>query len=234
MTMQTVPYNDEAYLHRRVLAARSSLSLSPDGQWGAIVVKGLASVPTVPSAQGEAELLVALAEEMVGSEVVIVNMLTGQMQRPFRSFDASCLPVWSPDGKRLALLTQSGRRRYSHFTLWSIGSEEPCIFEKARVTPEIHFEMMRWTSDSRKIVFPLAPEPKGELPIVTRVTADEPDANRYKPSTLALIDVNSGEFSLFCSMAWTLGLMISVLQFCVIHIDRINRKIHRQTGGNLS
>jgi dipeptidyl aminopeptidase/acylaminoacyl peptidase len=41
------------------------------------------------------------------------------------------------------------------------------------------------------------------------VTADEPDANRYKPSTLALIDVNSGELSLFCSMAWTLGWRLS-------------------------
>jgi dipeptidyl aminopeptidase/acylaminoacyl peptidase len=135
---------------------------------------------------------------------VIVNMLTGQMQRPFRSFDASCLPVWSPDGKWLALLTQSGRRRYSRLTLWSFNSETPCIFEKARVTPRIHFEMMRWTSDSRKIVFPMVPEPEGEPPVVTRVAADEPAVDRFKPDTLAFIDVDSGELSTFCSMAWTL------------------------------
>lgn len=209
MTTQTVPYNDEAYLHKRALAARSSLSLSPDGQWGAIVVKGFASGQTVPSEHDEAEPLVALAEEMVGSEVVIVNMLTGQMQRPFRSFDASCLPVWSPEGKWLALLTQSGRRRYSRLTLWSIGCEAPYIFEKARVTPRIHFEMMRWTSDSRKIVFPMVAMPEREPPIVTRVTADETAANRFKPDVLALIDVDSGELSTFCSMKWTLGWRLS-------------------------
>jgi len=206
--MKTVPYNDEAYLHKRAQAARSSLTLSPDGQWGAFTVKGFASAQTTSSEQDEAEPLVALDEGVVGSEVVIINMLTGQMKRPFSFFDASCLPVWSPDGKWLALLTQTGRRCYPRLTIWSFESEAPCIFDKARVSPRVHFEMLRWTSDSRKIVFPMVPEPE-EVPIVTRVISDEPDANRYKPSTLALIDFDSGELSTFCSMAWTLGWRLS-------------------------
>src|SRR5688572_9797587 len=133
MTTHAVPYDDEAYLHKRSLAARSSLSLSPDGQWVAVVVQGLTSGQTATTERDEAEPLVAVSGEMTGSEVVVVNTQTGQMQRPFSVFYSSCWLAWSPDGKWLALLAQAGEQRYPRLALWSLGEAAPRIFEAAQV-----------------------------------------------------------------------------------------------------
>jgi hypothetical protein len=92
------PYNDELYLHKRSLAVRSSLSLSPDGRLAAVTIQGLAS-DVENSKPVEAKWLDAISEEIVGSEVLVVNLESGEITRPFQTFCTSFLPAWSPDGR---------------------------------------------------------------------------------------------------------------------------------------
>src|SRR4028119_829876 len=153
-------YDDEAFLQHRFFQMRSSLALAPDGKWVACPSQGLASGTSHVSIQEEIAPSEAIWDEVQGCEVVMVERHSGRVLRPFSGAYASFLPAWSPDGQHLALLIQDDERRFPRVAVWSPQHEELRIFETAAMQALIGFQALRWTNDSKRIVFKRAAPPR--------------------------------------------------------------------------
>ncbi|MBW3637071.1 MAG: prolyl oligopeptidase family serine peptidase, partial [Armatimonadetes bacterium] len=156
----------------------------------------------------EAEPLQAVAEELAGCEVVVVNTQSGEMLRPFRDFRTSFLPAWSPDGRFLALLCQDGERRYPRLTLWEKGQGEPRVFEAAPMSPVTGFLALRWTRDSGRLIFKVKDLPDAS-PLVQRQTTEETGVEANSRESLGVLDVRTGQVQVWGEMTRACGWRLS-------------------------
>jgi hypothetical protein len=130
----------------------------------------------------------AIWDELQGCEVVIVDRRSGQVTRPFREAYTSLLPAWSPDGQHLALLIQEGEHRFPRLAVWSPQTKAVRVFEAAPTRPQTGFQALRWTSDSRYIVFKKATAPQSK-PLVQRQATDDNEPSLDISEELAILDI---------------------------------------------
>jgi dipeptidyl aminopeptidase/acylaminoacyl peptidase len=210
------PFDSEQDLARRWPDRRAPLALSPDGRTLAVVVAELArEAPAgVPR---EASPVRAVSDELAGAEVVLVDVATGALERPFRAHASSTYPAWSPDGAALAVAVQDARTRYPRQAVWKPGGPLH-VFADVPVVARVGWELPRWTPDGRRLVVkrvdPAAVSP-APPPLVERLTSDEPDPTSElmqpvdRPEELALVDVVAGTVRPLCRVSWVFTWRVS-------------------------
>lgn len=169
------------------LADLSQPDLSPDG-------RRVAYTATVANVD----------EDLSQSDVWIVDWDGGQPRRVGRTeVDSEWSPQWSPDGRRLAFLSDRahGRDGAASVQVWAV----PARGGRARRLTDLpgDVEDFAWSPDGRRLVVvvrdpalaPGAPEPKNPPPIVTGRYAFKEDVTGWldgRRLRLHLVDVASG------------------------------------------
>lgn len=126
-------FDIEQWLQMKEPAPRVPISLSADGKWLAIMMTGRVreGFPLKASLPIEGTTLETVSDEVIGSEIWIVDRATGEILRPFEAFVGSYGHVWSPTGATLAVETQDAPTRYPRVAMWS-PEKKPSEYTKMR------------------------------------------------------------------------------------------------------
>jgi dipeptidyl aminopeptidase/acylaminoacyl peptidase len=132
---------------------RSSFELSPDGQWAAHT---WSTDDTVPESMSFTSKGVPMAEGNDRAQVSLTNTSTGEdiLLGDPASFNWGA--VWSPDGKRVAFYSDQGGE--AGVWIWDKATGKSERFSGVVVRPFFGFEIVRWSSDSQRILCKIIPE----------------------------------------------------------------------------
>ena len=129
----TDTFDIDLWLARKEQAYMTPITISADGKWLAVLMKGVNSEgPTSDNtATREGAMFETASEDLAGSEVFVVERETGKVTRPFQKYSGSYSPVWSPTETKLSLAIQDSPFRFPRLAVWSPGANEPKIFAAA-------------------------------------------------------------------------------------------------------
>lgn len=198
----STPGDLEQWLSLREPGYMAPITISADGKWLAVMMKGGVSEGSAPAGlPTEVGVFEAAQAELAGSEVFIIERATGKILQPFQKYCASYSPVWSPSGGTLLLAVQDSPTRVPRLATWSPGDNATHVFSDATFQPDIGFTAPTWTPDGRRIVFPFDDvTPKKRPRIEERVVSDE-ETRASSPTatkiTLAELNVDSGKIRTF-------------------------------------
>jgi dipeptidyl aminopeptidase/acylaminoacyl peptidase len=132
---------------------RSSFELSPDGQW---VAHTWSTDDTVPESMAFTPSGVPMAEGNNRAQVSLTNTSTGQeiLLGDSKSFNWG--PVWSPDGKQVAFYSDQGGE--AGVWIWDKATGKSERFPGVVARPFFGFEIVRWSSDSQRVLCKVIPE----------------------------------------------------------------------------
>ena len=131
-------------------AELTEVQFSPDGKWLALTIKDYLRSRTVDL---EAWARSGVRDTFTGTDIAIVDSLTGETRRLTGGNGDNFMPTWSPDGKYLAFLSD---RDGGQATLWIWDSAT----NKSRNLSDLRarqFGRIQWTPDSENIVIPVIP-----------------------------------------------------------------------------
>jgi dipeptidyl aminopeptidase/acylaminoacyl peptidase len=132
---------------------RSPIALSPDGQWVAHTVE---TVDTVPRATHQyAATGFPFAEGDSRMEATITNVKTGETVRLGGPKSSSWAGVWSPDGSRVAFYSDEGGE--PGVWVWSFATKKAERFPGVMARPFFGYELLRWSSDGKRLLGKLVP-----------------------------------------------------------------------------
>jgi dipeptidyl aminopeptidase/acylaminoacyl peptidase len=134
---------------------RSPIDISPDGQWIAHTIGTNDNVPrdtasTIYSATG-----FSFAEGDARMEATITSTRTGEAVRLGGGRSASWAAVWSPDGNRVAFYSDEGGQ--AGLWIWEKSTRTATRIPGIIVRPFFGFEMVRWMSDSQRLLCKILP-----------------------------------------------------------------------------
>jgi len=133
------------------------VDLSPDGKWVAYTLKDDRRMEK--ASEGNARLYftrTGVYRGSLGCDVWITNTQTGQTKNLTEGKGSSWSPVWSPDGNYLAFY--SDRDGAARLWVWERSSGKLRQASNEIVHPYYAVEVVRWSSDSRKILVKILPK----------------------------------------------------------------------------
>ena len=148
---EPLPVEVAASLHAH--NGRSSFDLSPDGQWIAHTVEldetikrdSLRYAATgFPFAEGDSRM-----------QALLTNTKSGEVIRLGGAESASWAAVWSPDGSRVAFYSDEGGE--AGVWVWDKATGKAQRFPGVIARPFFGFEVVRWTSDSQRLLCKILP-----------------------------------------------------------------------------
>lgn len=148
---EPLPLEVAASLHTH--NARSSFDLSPDGQWVAHTVEldeTIARESHRYTATG-----FPLAEGDSRMQATLTNTTNGEVIRLGGVKSSNWGPVWSPNGKRVAFYSDEGGE--AGVWLWDKATGKAQRFPGVTARPFFGFEVVRWTSDSQRLLCKVLP-----------------------------------------------------------------------------
>jgi dipeptidyl aminopeptidase/acylaminoacyl peptidase len=132
---------------------RSPIALSPDGQWVAHTVE---TTDTIPRATHQyAATGFPFAEGDSRMEATITNLKTGESIRLGAPKSSSWAGVWSPDGSRIAFYSDEGGE--PGVWVWSFAAKKAERFPGVMARPFFGYELIRWSSDGKRLLCKLVP-----------------------------------------------------------------------------
>jgi len=147
------PLPFEAAADTRGHNGRSPIALSPDGQWIAHTVE---TVDTVPRATHQyAATGFPFAEGDSRMEATITNTKTGESIRLGSPKASSWAGVWSPDGSKIAFYSDEGGE--PGIWVWSFATKKAERFPGVMARPFFGYEIVRWSSDGKRLLCKLVP-----------------------------------------------------------------------------
>jgi dipeptidyl aminopeptidase/acylaminoacyl peptidase len=134
---------------------RSTVDISPDGQWVAHTVQGEARVPRdtlstafaasgFPFAEGDARMQATLSHTTTDEVIALGNPQS-----------ASWAPVWSPDGKRVAFYSDAGGE--TGVWVFELATRKATRFPGVIARPFFGFEHIQWSRDSQRLLCKILP-----------------------------------------------------------------------------
>ncbi len=134
---------------------RSSVDISPDGQWVAHTVQGEAKVPRdtlstafaatgFPFAEGDSRMQATLSHTKTGDVITLGNPES-----------ASWAPVWSPDGTRVAFYSDEGGE--AGVWVFELATRKATRFPGVIARPFFGFEHVQWSADSQRLLCKILP-----------------------------------------------------------------------------
>jgi dipeptidyl aminopeptidase/acylaminoacyl peptidase len=138
------------------LANRMPIALSPDGEWVAYTVKDDRKLESTQDERYSDYTRSGAFTEALGCDVWIASTSSGQSRNLTQGNGTSSSPVWSPDGKYLALY--SDRSGTYQVWLWERATGRLRQLSEAIARPFFNFQVVRWTPDSRYVLAKVLPE----------------------------------------------------------------------------
>jgi len=132
---------------------RSAFDLSPDGQWLGYTWM---TDESVPAGNLFTNTGVSFAEGHNRKQAVVVNTKTGQVIKLGRPDSFNWAPVWSPDGNRVAYYSDEGGQ--AGIWVWEKATGRTERFPGAIGRSFFGFEIVRWSSDSQRMLCKILPE----------------------------------------------------------------------------
>jgi dipeptidyl aminopeptidase/acylaminoacyl peptidase len=148
---EPLPLEVAASLHTH--NSRSSFDLSPDGQWVAHTVELDETIAR--DSHRYAATGFPLAEGDSRMQATLTNTRNGEVIRLGGAGSASWAAVWSPDGKRVAFYSDAGGE--AGIWVWEKATGKAERFPGVIARPFFGFEMVRWTSDSQRLLCKVLP-----------------------------------------------------------------------------
>jgi dipeptidyl aminopeptidase/acylaminoacyl peptidase len=127
------------------------ISLSPDGEWAAYTVQDIRRARSVDQVTAATT---GTAGMFTGTDIWIANTATGQGQRLTSGEGDNFFPVWSPDGRYLAFLSDRDGSHQARVWIWNVASKQ---LKKVRDLDIRQFGQLQWMPDSRQIIVPIVP-----------------------------------------------------------------------------
>ena len=162
------------------------IDLSPDGKWVAYTLKDPHRGEKVDDERYGFFTRSGVRIFEVGCDVWVANTTSGQSKCLTGGKGGSWGPVWSPDGNHLVFY--SDRDGQTRLWLWEKATDTLRRVSDTAVRPYFGDEVVRWTSDSRKVLCKVVPEGMTledtlDL-IVGPSTATDNEKRDSQPSTL--------------------------------------------------
>ena len=134
---------------------RSTVDISPDGQWVANTVQGEAKVPRDTLSTAFSATGFPFAEGDSRMQATLSNSKTGEVIALGNPESASWAPVWSPDGKRVGFYSDEG----GAVGVWvfELATRKATRFPGVIARPFFGFEHVQWTADSQRLLCKLLP-----------------------------------------------------------------------------
>jgi dipeptidyl aminopeptidase/acylaminoacyl peptidase len=147
------PLPIDAVLSVKAHNSLSAFDLSPDGEWLAHTWETDESVsrPNIFTPTG-----VSYAEGTNRMQAALTNVKSGQMIKMGSATNFNWAPVWSPDGSRVAYYSDEGGE--SGIWIWEKATGKAQRFPGVIARTFFGFEIVRWSSDSRRILSKILPE----------------------------------------------------------------------------
>jgi dipeptidyl aminopeptidase/acylaminoacyl peptidase len=142
---QPVPLPIEDALQARSFGGfgRSSMDFSPDGKWFAYVIH---DNRRSKSADREASFRTGIPSS--GEEIYVTTMKKGNVRNLTGESSDSWLPVWSPDGRYLAFLSDRDGSKHAKLWIWdTVQDSLKRVSDSAVSTDKIE-----WMGDSRHVL----------------------------------------------------------------------------------
>ncbi len=150
------PFPVEDAITARLLRPNAPIDLSPDGQWVAYTTQDKSRNLPQKDERSTLFLPTGVPGFVIGCDVWISNTKTNETKNLTEGKGSSWGPVWSPDGRFLAFYSdRSGQARQ---WVWERSSGRLRQVSDAIVRPFHPFEVIRWTSDSKKLLVKVLPE----------------------------------------------------------------------------
>ncbi len=134
---------------------RSPVDLSPDGEWVAHTIETDETVPRDSISRFHSATGFPFAEGDSRMEATLTNTRTGEVVRLGGPNSASWAAVWSPDGSRVAFYSDEGGE--AGLWVWEKATGKATRFPGVITRPFFGFEMVRWTSDGRRLLVKILP-----------------------------------------------------------------------------
>ncbi len=151
------PLPIEAVLAQRSYPNRSTVDLSPDGEWIAHTIMNdaealpratmLYSASGVSFADGDGRMDACLTHTKTDEVIRLAGGIGEQRS-------SSWAPMWSPDGRRVAFYSDADGE--AGLWIWERSTREAQRFPGVIVRPFV--EVPRWASDSRRLIVKILPE----------------------------------------------------------------------------
>ena len=146
---------------------RSAFNLSPDGEW---IAHTWMTDEAVPESRFYMPTGVSFAEGNKRKQAAVTSIKTGQVIQLGNATSFNWAPVWSPDGNRVAYYSDEGGQ--AGIWIWEKPTGKVERFAGVIARSFFGFEIVRWSSDSQRILCKILPE---------RMSVAE--ANALMPST---------------------------------------------------
>ncbi len=145
------PLSVEDALSTSKAAELMPIAISPDSKWLAYTVKNNRLSARV-DLEGWAKT--GLRDVFTGTGIRILNMDTGESRDLTADKNNSFFPVWSPDGRYLAFLSDGDRSGQVKLWIWDTSQKATRKVCDLRIR---QFGQIEWMPDSRSMIVPVLP-----------------------------------------------------------------------------
>ena len=152
------PLPVEDALKTAEITQRIPVQLSPDGRRVAFTVQYPERIEPTGDQRYQAIPRTSAGPEALGCDVWVADTDGGAAKNLTQGKGTSWGPVWSPDGRLLAFF--SDRDGFSRVWLWDAATGSLRRVSDAIVRTYFNFEVLRWTSDGKRILAKVLPEGK--------------------------------------------------------------------------
>jgi Tol biopolymer transport system component len=172
-------------LAARALLQRSPIEPSPDGEWLAYVSQERIGRVSATDRGFTQHTSRGVPIEAVGTDIMVVSLVNGESIHLGVHGAATWSPAWSPDGKKLAFI--SDRDGVARLWIWDKSTRRARRASAVVVHPFFNFEVLHWTADSKTVVAKVLaqeqslPAPVGRRSSISNV--DTPTVRLYEPSS---------------------------------------------------
>ncbi|MGA7921192.1 MAG: prolyl oligopeptidase family serine peptidase [Candidatus Acidiferrales bacterium] len=189
------PLTVEDALDSHSFAELSPLAYSPNGVWIAYAVAENKRIQKTPS--DDAYARTGVPQRANSDEIWISNCETGEKRNLTEDQGSNWDPVWSPDGRYLAFL--SDRDGQARLWMWNSTTDKVRRISGVAVRASALSRGIEWTGDSKHILITTIPQQMTLAEYVDRVSAhsvERPESSAVPRSTVTLYSAGDGAPSL--------------------------------------
>ncbi|MGO9520064.1 MAG: S9 family peptidase [Candidatus Korobacteraceae bacterium] len=165
MAQNAEPLPLEDALRIREFDELMPITLSQDGKWLAYTVRDHQRIRPVDE---ETWYRTGVRDTFTGTDIYILNIGTGEPRNLTEGKNDNFMPVWSPDGRYLAFLSDRDGSGQARLWIWDAMRDE---IKKVSDLNVRQLGQIEWTSDSQKMLIPIVPEGMSTEDYAKRLTS---------------------------------------------------------------
>ena len=152
---QAAPLPPEVAVKSRLFGETGPIAVSPDGKWVAYMIRDNARNRCVN--EDETYVRTGLECRVRGGEIWLTSTETSKTRVLTDGSSSSWEPTWSPDGNKLAFLSDRDSGDEAKLWVWDLRKDDVRLVSEARVRASPRLKPIVWTGDSEKILITAVP-----------------------------------------------------------------------------